>query len=36
VKIEEALTLQLNAMSEAEVDAALAALDGVAVTKAAH
>jgi acyl carrier protein len=34
VKIEEALTLQLNAMSEAEVDAALAALDGAAATGA--
>jgi Phosphopantetheine attachment site len=30
VKIEEALTLQLNAMSEAEVDAALAAFEGAA------
>lgn len=29
-KIEHALTLQLNAMTEAEVDAALAALNGVA------
>jgi amino acid adenylation domain-containing protein len=30
VKIEQALTLQLNAMTEAEVDAALASLNGVA------
>jgi len=30
VKIEQALTLQLNAMTEAEVDAALAALNGAA------
>jgi acyl carrier protein len=30
MKIEQALTLQLNAMTEAEVDAALAALNGVA------
>jgi hypothetical protein len=29
-KIEEALTRQLNAMTEAEVDAALAALNGAA------
>jgi hypothetical protein len=29
-KIEEALTRQLNAMTEAEVDEALAALNGVA------
>jgi len=32
VKIEEALMLQLNAMSEAEVDAALAAFDGAPAT----
>jgi amino acid adenylation domain-containing protein len=31
-KIEQALTLQLNAMTEAEVDAALAALNGAAGT----
>jgi len=30
IKIEQALTLQLNAMSEAEVDAALASLNGAA------